>query len=378
MLPLLLALASLALAQDPPGPPGVPDMPVGPAPHVRTTAEHPHADFLREAARQAEPSAEAAAWRSGEAAEPYHLEAEVLAAAAALVERWPGRVTPERVGRSSQGRSIWGFRVSDPGVPVQRKLLVFANIHAMEWISTEVALAFLEELAASPPPGVEVMVLPMLNVDGRQRVEGDLFAGEERFRRSNARGVDLNRNFAVHTEPRAVWRHILPGRYQVPPEPLSEPEAQAIDRLGAQGWDAAVSLHAFGGFHYLPWAGDWQRAPDWPALHALGLLMQSGQGAGAYKPMQLSRWGFFFRGHGMEIDHLYGRYGIPSVLVELTRSGIERPADLSTPFRMYNPRRPARHVELGVGALRAVAWEMSQSVQTGQPLPWFDLSPAAP
>ncbi|NOY27079.1 MAG: hypothetical protein GXP62_14515 [Oligoflexia bacterium] len=131
-----------------------------------------------------------------------------------------------------------------------------------------------------------------------------------------------------------------------------------------------MSLHAFGGYHFLPWTGVFARAPDWPKLLALGTAMQAGQGAGAYKPMQLSRWAFFFRGQGMEIEHLYGRYGIPSVLVELTRSGIEKPADLKTPFRWYNPRRPPRHLGLGVGALHAVAWDMAWAVRTGQAEPW--------
>lgn len=359
---LLLALVAAALA----GPPGIR---VGPAP-PRIVEEAPDADFLRESGRLAQLSPEETGWRAGDP-EPYHLRAEILAETRALVERYPGRVTPQRVGRTSQGRSIWGYRVSDPGTPAQRKLLVFANIHAMEWISTEVALAFLQDVVERPPPGVEIMVIPVLNVDGRLRAEEDLVAGEDReYRRANARGVDLNRNFAVHTQPRAIWRKLIPGYYSMPPAPLSEPEAQAIDALGAEGWDAAVSLHAFGGFHYYPWTGLFERAPHWKQLHALGTAMQAGQGAGAYKPMQLSRWGFFFRGHGMEIDHLYGRYGIPSVLVELTRSGVERPKDIKTPFRWYNPRRPARHLRLGVGALHAVAWDMAWAVQTGELEPW--------
>lgn len=305
----------------------------------------------------------------------YHRREEVDAAGAALAARWPGRVRVERVGNTAQGRPILGYRVRDPGAPVGRKLLVFANIHALEWISTEVALALLEDVARRPPPGVEVLVIPMLNVDGRLQVEADLGAGRTRaYRRANAQGVDLNRDFAVNRDAPAIWRHLIPGYYAVPPQPLSEPEARAIDRLAAQGWDAAVSLHAFGGYAFLPWAGRWQRAPDWPALHALGLALQRGQGAGAYKTMQLSRWAFFFRGQGMEIDHLYGRYGIPSVLMELTRSGIERPADLHIPFRWYNPRRPARHVALGTGALHALAWDMSWALGTGQPEPWHGLS----
>ena len=61
------------------------------------------------------------------------------------------------------------------------------------------------------------------------------------------------------------------------------------------------------------------------------------------------------RGLGMEVDHVYGEFGIPAFLVETTRSGITRPADLHTYFRWYNPREPARHVRAGVGMLHAWA-----------------------
>lgn len=345
---LLLAAAALAAAPDP-----------------------PEADFLREARRQSLLSPEEAAYRETSTAEPYALRAEVLGRTLELVQRYPGRVMPERLGRTVQGRSIWGFRVRDPSVPVQRTMLVFASIHALEWISTEVALAFLEQSAERPLPGVELMIVPILNVDGRARSEEDLLEGRTRaYRRANANGVDLNRNFSVHTEPRAIWRHVVPGYYETAQTPLSEPEAQVIDALGQRGFDVAVSLHAFGGFHFLPWAGSWQRPADWPALLALGTAMQDGQGRGAYRPMQLSRFLFFFRGHGMEVDHLYGQYGIPSVLVELTRSGVGRPGDLKTPFRWYNPRQPERHRELGVDALRSVAWDMAWALRTDGTTAW--------
>ena len=63
------------------------------------------------------------------------------------------------------------------------------------------------------------------------------------------------------------------------------------------------------------------RPPDWHTYDALGERMQRAMGAYAYKPRELSRWGFFFRAQGTEIDHLYGRYGTLAFLIETTRSG---------------------------------------------------------
>lgn len=289
----------------------------------------------------------------------YHYASDLHRAIAPLVEARPGIVRPFEVGRTVEHRPIWGFRVSNPGRPITRKVLVFAQIHALEWIPTEVAVAFLGDIVAAPPPGVEVTVIPSLNPDGRAKVEADLLAGHNKYRRGNADNVDLNRDFAVNREAKAIWRHLIPGRYATSPAPLSQPESRALDALAAaERFDVAVSLHAFGGFIYYPWAGRWERPKDWKKLQDLGEVMASGMTEDPYLPRQLSRWAFFFRGHGMEIDHLYGTYGTLSFLVETTRSGqtLLRPGDWNTHFRWYNPRDPAPHVRDGVGMLRALAW----------------------
>ena len=200
-----------------------------------------------------------------------------------------------------------------------------------------------------------------LNPDGRAKVEADLLAGRNAYRRGNEENVDLNRDFAVNREARAIWRHVIPKRYATSPAPLSQPESRALDALtAAERFDVAVSLHAFGGFLYYPWAGLWERPDDWAEFQRLGLVMQSGMGAHAYKPRQLARWGFFFRGHGMELDHLYGTYGTKTFLVEVTRSGLSpfRPQEWGNHFRLYNPVDPAPHRKQGLGMLRALAREL--------------------
>lgn len=291
----------------------------------------------------------------------YHRAEEVYAALAALAADRPGVVVPFEVGRSVQDRPILGYRLVDPATPPRGAMLVFANIHAMEWVPTEVALSFAVDFARFPEPGVELVVIPSLNVDGRARVESDLAEGRDVYRRGNANNVDLNRDFGVNREARALWKAIIPRRYAVSPGPLSQPESQALDQLAsAEQFDVAVSLHAFGGFFYYPWAGLWGRAPHHAELQRLGELMQAAMSSHPYKPRQLSRWAFFFRGHGMEIDHLYGKHGALSFLVETTRSGYEEISDLAVKFRMYNPRDPHPHAAEGVRYLRALAHEVAQ------------------
>jgi hypothetical protein len=288
----------------------------------------------------------------------YREADEVWAEIAEQMRLRPGVVRAEEIGESVAGRPIWAFHVADPASTPDRRVLVFGGIHALEWISTEVATDLLLEWASCPPPGVALTVIPVLNPDGRAHVEQDLAAGENRYRRGNDRHVDLNRDFAVNTEPRAVWKSVIPGRYAHSDAPFSQPESEALDALDSrEHFDRAASLHSFGGYLYFPWTGRWGRPDDFSELERLGRAMEAAQAGHAYRTAQLSRWGFFFRAQGTEIDDLYGRYGTEAFLIELTRSGLVfwRPREWNTYFRWYNPVDPAPHRARGLAAVRALA-----------------------
>jgi hypothetical protein len=298
-----------------------------------------------------------------EPAEGYSPLAASFARVLQRVQSHPGHVSMEIIGRTVLDEPIWAFHVQQQGDVPELSVLVFAGIHALEWISSETAFQLLEDLIVAPAPGARVTVVPILNVDGRLRAEGDIRLRENVYRRGNAASppVDLNRDFAAFHDPTSVWRKLLPGYYSSSPAPLSQPESRAIDGLAArERYDRAASLHAFGGYFYVPWAGQWSRTEDYAEMFQLGRSMEAAQGKYAYRTRQLSRWGFFFRAQGAEIDHLYEKYGTHAFLVELTRSGLE-PLHLwrsaRTYFRWYNPTRPRPHVERGVAALRALTTE---------------------
>jgi hypothetical protein len=290
--------------------------------------------------------------------EPYHQQHELWSEVADLVQTHP-QLEVERIGASLHGTPLWAIHVRPPEFP-RRNVLVFAGIHAMEWISTETALAYLHTLVDTPPVDIAVTVIPLLNPDGREKVELDLAAGANTYRRGNLHNVDLNRDFAWHRDKTSAWHNVLPGYHATSTRPLSQPESRALDGLAArEHYDRSASLHAFGGFFYYPWSGTWQRPADWAAFVHLGHAMERAQGPRAYKTRQLSRWAFFFRAHGSEIDHLYGEYGTLSFLIELTRSGINvgKSRDFKDYFRWYNPRKPERHLQMGLSALRALVRE---------------------
>ena len=97
---------------------------------------------------------------------------------------------------------------------------------------------------------------------------------------------------------------------------------------------------------------------------------------GAYKTRQLSRWGFFFRAQGSEIDHIYGQYGTKAFLIEVTRSGLDplHSRTFKTYFRWYNPVKPEKHRKRVTRSL----WALTTHPILDSELDWPPEAPAAP
>ena len=291
--------------------------------------------------------------------EHYRSLGEMYHRIAQMVKEKPGVITPIVVGKTVQKRPIWGFVIQEPARDVRVKMLVFAGLHPLEWVSNEVAMETIEQLVAHPVSYVAVTVIPSVNVDRRLLTERELRKGEKKYRRSNAKGVDLNRDYMVHRSSDAIWKHIIPQYYQTSPEAFSQPETRALDALAAQEkFHSVVSLHCFGGVIYYPWAGRYTQAPDAKEHHRLASIMVRAQrDPFPYKAMQLSHWGFPFRALGTELDHFYAKHNSYSFLIELTRSGLWPPSsqNLSHPFRWYNPKSPKKDIRRGVDSILALA-----------------------
>jgi hypothetical protein len=256
-------------------------------------------------------------------------------------------------GRTHEDRAL--VRLDLGPADASRVTLVIAGMHAMEWIGVETALALLGEWTRSPPPDRRLVMLPIVNPDGYARVERELREKRWRFTRSNARGVDLNRNFATHFRPRHFWPSILPFLGGPGRAPGSEPETRAtLDALERDRGkiDRAVSLHSFGKKLLLPFGGRWQRPTDYPALHALAREVNRGLGD-RYAIHSSSRWVPGAFAYGMELDHFHAE-GVAPLLVECTAGGLSLfdPSTWLHPFRWFNPRDPAEQSSEIARALR--------------------------
>lgn len=137
----------------------------------------------------------------------------------------PQAVTRTVIGHSVRGRPIRAFYRGDPGAT--HVLVVLGQMHGDEKAGPATARWLKKHL--TPKPGTGIWVVPTTNPDG-----------DARRTRTNARGVDLNRNW-----PTSGWSDARRGtRYWGGPRPASEPETRAMMAfLGKVMPDYIASIH---------------------------------------------------------------------------------------------------------------------------------------
>ena len=144
---------------------------------------------------------------------------------------WEQAYAATELGRSVEGRAITMHVFGDGSSPT----LVFAAIHGNERNTAVVAKSLVDYLREHPSAWAErsVAVIPIANPDGYARKS-----------RTNANGVDLNRNF-----PAGNWRGgRRRGRYFGSTHAASEPETRAIMRAVERLRPGCViAIHNIGG-----------------------------------------------------------------------------------------------------------------------------------
>jgi murein peptide amidase A len=140
--------------------------------------------------------------------------------------------------RSVKGQTLW---VRDlPAPDAKLRVLVVGGIHGDELSSAALALHWIP-LAKEIPAQTHWRFIPLLNPDGLLTSPA---------RRTNANGVDLNRNFPTpqwDKEAPIYWEQKVnrdPRRWPGP-KPLSEPESKYLhDEMERFKPDMIVSIHA--------------------------------------------------------------------------------------------------------------------------------------
>jgi protein MpaA len=179
-----------------------------------------------------------------------------LLLAAALATSGSPPPPAQVIGHSVQGRPITLVRVGDPAAP--RKILVVGEVHGNEPAGRTIVDALRR---STPAPDTQLLLVRDLNPDG--------FAGHTR---TNAHGVDLNRN------SQQQWAGAAP-------RPWSEPETKTLrDLVLRERPTLTIYYHQPFGLVDLPEGGRPQAARAYSELTGLPLHRLS------RRPGSLSRW----------------------------------------------------------------------------------------
>ena len=288
-------------------------------------------------------------------------ELDVLAAA------YPELARVETYGQSTQGRPLRLLRIGRSDAPA--RILVTAQIHAGEFIGGVVAREIARALLASPSSEVrnvfdeaQVVIAPMLNPDGAQRVwDANGWTGF-RGMRATANGADPNRNFPFvdvdETEGRArvrSWnsaRYVEGAAYFRGTAPLSEPECLALAQLAErEAFCGALNFHSFGGIIYLPMLSAYAGSVDDAAARGLQTIADvypSRQQHLAYRIVPEHPEAIY----GQLDSFLLGAFGTASATIEIGRPGPSffKPSLFLNPFWIFNAERPEYWLENDVEA----------------------------
>lgn len=191
----------------------------------------------------------------------------------AYQERYPEISTLVELGRTHQGRPIWGLKISDHPTEAEDEPAVLFNgmHHASELLSTELALDVVQGLLegyrrdASVTrwvDGLEIWCVPMVNPDGNAAfIETSQWVLRKNGRDSDGdgmldpfEGVDLSRNYPQGWGGEASGSTAFTSHYYRGPSAGSEPETRAIMALADEHrFAASISFHTIGRVFYVPY-----------------------------------------------------------------------------------------------------------------------------
>lgn len=268
----------------------------------------------------------------------------------------------EHLGDSVEGRPIHALALPSSYGPDAPAVLVCAAIHGVEYIGTEVALALLER-AQRPEltrllERAQLWVVPALNPDAYALTWERQGQGSLKDLRTNANGVDLNRNFPRPSPMRPVFYNFGGWRtgsddprnpFYRGEKPLSEPETRAlVGLLERVPFVASANLHATMGTLIPPCVNSRE---DFRAYASLCGAFTQAQSVG-YHRMASFR---FDRFTGEQEDYQHHVHRTWAICVEhypITRD-TGRFLERSTTFERFNPPDPTPWIDNDIPGILA-------------------------
>ena len=263
-----------------------------------------------------------------------------------------------RLGRSARDNPINAACLGD-GDFTKPELLFFSGTHAMEFVGPAMTLGLLRHVAAQDPDSsvgralehINIWFLPVLNPDGYLRIQRRLASGPLglAYGRTNANGVDLNRNFPTgfyeNRESFFAGSTLKFSPYFRGKEPCSEPESRVFrDFVLNRNFRVAVDFHCFGNFIGYPYGFSDKPCRDADTFQEIAREMVRRQKRHKYRIIPMHK---LYKVSGDVCDWLYDECRILAFTMEIAGLGFNL-GDLNTalnPFHWANPQNPDKHVE---------------------------------
>lgn len=242
----------------------------------------------------------------------------------------------ESIGKSHEGRDIWGLKVSDqPDLDEpEPAVLIMGLHHAREWITIEVPMATIKQLLESYGTDErltrlvnerEIWFVPMVNPDGLVYSQTQSkYWRKNRRKMGSTYGVDPNRNYSWHWSESGSSSSSSSDTFHGP-SPLSEPETQAIAKLAQrERFQASTSFHSYSELILYPWS--WASnipCDDHPTLRKLAVEMAE---FNSYRPIVSAE---LYPAAGDTDDYLYGELKVLSFTFELATTFIPAPSQIA-------------------------------------------------
>ena len=230
------------------------------------------------------------------------------------------------IGQSVEGRDIWAIKISDnPNIDETEEPSILFNSmhHAREVMTPEVAIDIAEYLASRYQEddqvknwvnSNEIWVLPMLNVDGNNKV----WNGSTMWRKNVAggHGVDINRNYpykwsSCNGSSGSTWSQTYRG-----PEAGSEPETQALMGLISSTRPVfSISYHSYSELVLYPFGCRGEKTVTHDLIASIGKKLGD-----ILDYTHGTPWEILYSVDGGDIDWMYAEYQVIPYVLELNSS----------------------------------------------------------
>ncbi|MBX3034008.1 MAG: hypothetical protein KF865_08785 [Bdellovibrionaceae bacterium] len=268
-----------------------------------------------------------------------------------LNARFPEFTRLERIGVSLQGRPIWALLISstpraDDPRALEKPAIIFDGLHHAREIMTpeivmDVAPTLLNGFKAGVPGARQallnwnVWIVPMLNVDGNSIVWG-----EDAWWRKNARGaqssiygVDINRNYPFKWNSCGGSSGSSGAQDYRGESPGSEPETQALARLGQ--WvqpTASLSYHSYSELILYPYGCSsvltGENALIEKIAEEMATLLPRDRGRGNYATG--TPWQILYSVDGDSMSYMHAEFGALAYTFEVNQN-FQPPYELREP-----------------------------------------------